>query len=93
MKKLSAILLTFAVLASACSSNKIKTDASGVFESDEVIVSAEQNGKIMSFPIEEGDTLRRGAIIGNIDMSNTMLQKQQVQATIRSLQDKATNPV
>ena len=81
------------VLATSCSQKKIDTDASGVFESDEVIVSAEQNGKILSFPIQEGDTLAKGAKIGNIDMSNTMLQKQQVQATIAALHDKTTNPL
>ena len=81
------------VLAASCSQKKIDTDASGVFESDEVIVSAEQNGKILSFPIQEGDTLAKDAKIGNIDMSNTMLQKQQVQATIAALHDKTTNPL
>jgi HlyD family secretion protein len=76
----------------ACNQHKLVTDASGVFESDEVIVSAEQNGKILSFPIQEGDTLGAGAIIGQIDMSNTMLQKQQVQASIAALREKTTNP-
>ncbi len=38
MKKLPAILIVLAALASSCNQNKIKTDASGVFESDEVIV-------------------------------------------------------
>lgn len=92
MRKLPIIVFVFAAFVSSCSSNKLKTDASGVFESDEVIVSAEQNGKILSFPIKEGDVIQRGAIIGNIDMSNTVLQKQQVQATIQALQQKTTNP-
>jgi len=93
MRKLPAILLVLAALASSCSQNKIKTDASGVFESDEVIVSAQQNGQILSFAIKEGDTIRKGAIIGNIDMSNTIIQKQQVQATIQALGEKTTNPL
>jgi HlyD family secretion protein len=76
----------------ACNSHKLVTDASGVFESDEVIVSAEQNGKILSFPIHEGDTLARYAIAGQIDMSNTILQKEQVQASIAALREKTTNP-
>jgi HlyD family secretion protein len=92
MRKISTIFLLLAVLASSCNQNKLKTDASGVFESDEVIVSAQQNGQILSFPIKEGDTVRKGAIIGNIDMSNTVLQKQQVQATIQALGEKTTNP-
>ena len=93
MKYLSFWSVGIIVVAASCSQKKIDTDASGVFESDEVIVSAEQNGKILSFPIQEGDTLVKGAKIGNIDMSNTMLQKQQVQATIAALHDKATNPL
>jgi HlyD family secretion protein len=93
MRKLSAILILLAALASSCNQNKIKTDASGVFESDEVIVSAEQNGQILSFPVKEGDAIRKGAIIGNIDMSNTIIQKQQVQATIHALSEKTTNPL
>ena len=95
MKKLSGIIVTLtaiALTASSCNQNKLKTDASGVFESDEVIVSSEQNGKLLSFPILEGDTLSKGAVAGQIDMSNTILQKQQVEATIRALNQKTTNP-
>jgi HlyD family secretion protein len=92
MKKLSAVL-SILLTAAACTSNKIKTDASGVFESDEVIVSAEQNGKLLSFPIQEGDSLTNGAVVGQIDMSNTIIQKAQVEATIQALRQKTTNPV
>lgn len=93
MKKLSfPILLVTLVLAASCKDNTPKTDASGVFESDEVIVSAEQNGKLLSFPIQEGDTLRKGALAGNIDISNILLQKEQVQASIKALSQKTTNP-
>src|SRR5215469_14161754 len=90
MKKLTGIILI--ALTAACNSKKIQTDASGVFESDEVIVSAEQNGKIVSFPIHEGDTLAKGEKIGQIDMSNTILQKAQVEASITALREKTTNP-
>jgi HlyD family secretion protein len=87
-----AISLSIASLLTSCNENKIDTDASGVFESDEVIVSAEQSGQILSFPIIEGDTLTKGAVIGNIDISNVELQKEQVQATIQALKEKITNP-
>lgn len=93
MKKLSLLTLSIALLAASCNQHKIDTDASGVFESDEVIVSAERDGKLQSFPIQEGDTLANGALVGNIDMSNTLLQKQQVQATIAALREKTTNPL
>jgi HlyD family secretion protein len=92
MKKLSFPLLILTLLAASCKDNTPDTDASGVFESDEVIVSAEQNGKLLSFPILEGDTLQKGAIVGNIDISNILLQKEQVQASIKALSQKTTNP-
>src|SRR5450432_387378 len=92
MKNISAIVFLFAVLNTACTQNKLKSDASGVFESDEVIVSARQSGQLLSFRIKEGDTIPKGVVIGNIDMSHTILQKQQVQATIQALREKTTNP-
>ncbi len=93
MRKSFFSIAAFIVLAAAaCNQNKIKTDASGVFESDEVIVSAEQNGKLLSFPIQEGNSLGKNAIVGQIDMSNTIIQKEQIEATIRALKEKTTNP-
>jgi HlyD family secretion protein len=89
---LTFVLAIPLILASACNNHKIVTDASGVFESDEVIVSAEQSGKLLAFRVNEGDTLSRGEPVGNIDMSNSMLQKQQVQASIAALREKTTNP-
>src|ERR1700759_735645 len=92
MKYSTYLSVGLIVLAVSCSHKKIDTDASGVFESDEVIVSAEQNGKILSFPIQEGDTLAQYVVAGRIDMSNTVLQKEQVQASIAALREKTTNP-
>jgi HlyD family secretion protein len=92
MKKISGIILILLTMA-ACNQHKLNTDASGVFESDEVIVSAEQNGKLLSFPIQEGDSLAKNALVGQIDMSNTIIQKEQVEATIKALQQKTTNPL
>jgi len=92
MRKLFIPLLLFTLMTVSCHDNRPDTDASGVFESDEVIVSAEATGKLLSFPIREGDTLRKGALAGNIDINNVILQKQQVQASIQALRQKTTNP-
>lgn len=92
MKKISVAIAVIALAAaSSCSQNKNLPDASGVFETDEVIVSAEQNGKILSLPLKEGDTLTMGAVVGQVDVSNVVLQKNQLQATIQSLGDKTTD--
>src|ERR1700761_6626088 len=89
---ITAMAAIIALVAASCGQHKLQTDASGVFESDEVIVSAEQNGKLLSFPINEGDIITKDSIVGQIDMSNTVLQKEQVQATIAALSQKTTNP-
>src|SRR5450432_109957 len=66
-------------------------DASGNFESDEVIVSAQQNGQILSFSVNEGDTLIAGQMVGQIDTTVPNLQMQQAMATIHSLKEKTSN--
>jgi HlyD family secretion protein len=75
----------------SCHSNENKFDASGTFESDEVIVSSQLGGELLVFNVEEGDTLSAGEVVGNIDSTDVALQKQQVQATIQSLQEKTTD--
>ncbi len=75
----------------ACNSSKNQFDASGTFEADEVIVSAQLGGQLLSFNVEEGDTLSKDEVVGKIDSTDVALQKQQVQATIQSLQEKTTN--
>ncbi len=74
-----------------CSCNKQKSfDASGNFESDEVIVSAQQNGQLLSFNLNEGDTIPMGALVGQIDTTVLKLQMQQAIATIQSLKAKTS---
>jgi len=91
MRLFSYITIFSATLLTACSNNEKKYDASGNFEADEVIVSAEQNGKLLTFNVTEGDTINKGSLVGNIDVSNVQLQKAQVQANIQSLQNKTAD--
>jgi len=84
------IIITTALIFSliACNHNKHQFDASGTFEVDEVIVSSEISGKILSFNIREGDTIAKNKIVGEIDAENLSLQKEQVQASIQALSEK-----
>lgn len=75
----------------ACNNKKNQFDASGTFETDEVIVSAQLGGQILAFDVNEGDTLQAGAIVGKIDSLNMLLQKEQVQASIQSLKEKMSD--
>jgi HlyD family secretion protein len=88
MKKLFTVTLMSAVILAACNRHTNKFDASGTFETDEVIVSSELNGKILSLNIEEGDSVVKDSIVGFIDAENLSLQKEQVEASIQSLTEK-----
>ena len=74
----------------ACGKSK-KFDASGTFETDEVVVSSELTGKILALNIEEGDTVSRDKIVGLVDAENINLQKEQVQASIEALSQKTAD--
>lgn len=80
--------LLISLLLTACGANPHETDASGTFEVDEVIVSAEVPGKILSLDIDEGSLLKKGSLVGVIDPVPLELQKAQVEATIGTLRQK-----
>ncbi|WP_345952182.1 HlyD family efflux transporter periplasmic adaptor subunit (plasmid) [Mucilaginibacter sp. PAMB04274] len=90
MKSLT-LLVSAAILLSSCS-HKDDFDASGNFEADEVIVSAQQNGQLLSFIAEEGKMLKAGDKVGQIDVKTAVLQKEQTEASIAALKEKTTNP-
>lgn len=80
-------LISLSLLGS-CNLNDQLSDASGTFEVDEVIVSAEVPGKIMSLNVDEGSVLKKNSIVGEIDSIPLELQKAQVEATIEALHQK-----
>ena len=55
------------VLWVACGRGNEDFDASGIFESTEVVVSAEANGRIVALDVEEGDELEAGQQVGSVD--------------------------
>jgi HlyD family secretion protein len=87
-------LLTVATASTilwACNGNGNNFDASGTFEADEVIVSSEIAGKILSFDIEEGDHVPKDSVVGTVDATNISLQKEQVQESIRALNQRTSD--
>jgi HlyD family secretion protein len=91
MNKLIVTGFAVAVIVTACNRNAPKFDASGTFEVDEVIVSAEQNGKLLSFNVSEGQAIPAQQVVGIIDAENLSLQKEQIQASIEALHDKTAD--
>ena len=68
------------IVITACSSNESDFDATGTFESTEIIVSSEANGKIMELNLQEGDRLEAGAVLGYVDSTQLYLRKKQLEA-------------
>ena len=73
------------IVITACSSNESDFDATGTFESTEIIVSSEANGKIMELNLQEGDRLEAGAVLGYVDSTQLYLRKKQLEAGLRSV--------
>ena len=90
MKKIIIPVFLFLFIQS-CGNKKEIYDASGSFETDEVVVSSELGGQLLQFNVNEGDSLSQGQIVGVIDSTNLALQKAQVKATIQSLSEKTNN--
>ncbi|MEO5581144.1 MAG: biotin/lipoyl-binding protein, partial [Saprospiraceae bacterium] len=61
-----------------------KFDASGAFEADEIIISAEATGNIKLLNIEEGQQLKSGEIIGYVDSIQLYLKRKQLQAQLKA---------
>lgn len=90
MKINSLLLLPFFFLL-ACHPRQEIYDASGSFEANEVIVSAEQGGRLLSFTVQEGARLQKGQVVGRIDSRDVSLQKEQVEESIRALSQKTAD--
>ena len=76
--RISFGLLITGIILSSCSGNNNKSDAYGTFESDEITISAEANGKILKLNIDEGQVLPADTIVGLIDTTDLFLKKEQL---------------
>lgn len=91
MKVWSVIVLALVCALSACKTNTHAFDASGSFEADETLISAEASGILKQFNIEEGQLLEAGDTIGYVDSTQLSLQKIQLESQIRALLSKKPN--
>jgi HlyD family secretion protein len=93
MKNILTYLFTITLVIGiiSCKSDQQEFDATGVFEAEEIIVSAESNGKLLVFKVSEGENLKEGQEVGLVDCQNINLQKAQVQASIAALKLKENN--
>ena len=80
MKK-AVIWASLAAALLACGNNDKEYDATGTFEATETTISAEQNGVLLKFDVDEGDEVALGREIGLIDTTQIWLKILQARAT------------
>ncbi|WP_431134127.1 HlyD family secretion protein [Psychroserpens mesophilus] len=73
----------------SCGNDNRKADGYGNFEATEITISAENNGKLMQFKIDEGDQLIKNQLIGYIDTIPLALQKEQLQVSKAVISSKS----
>ena len=81
-------LCSLLALFSACGNGTPKYDATGTFETTEVLVSAEASGRLLYFDIEEGMLLKAGEEVGVVDTVQLYLKKLQLEASLKSVEEQ-----
>jgi len=71
-----------------CSNGNGDFDATGTFESEEIIVSSEAMGKLVMFQVEEGMQLKQNQIVGIVDTIQLHLKKKQLLSSITAVLSK-----
>jgi HlyD family secretion protein len=77
MKKIF-LVASVTLLMVACGKKEKEYDATGTFEATEVTVSAKSTGELEMFNIAEGQTLEAGIHVGNIDITQLTLKKNEL---------------
>ena len=81
MNKAVLLASTLLIFLTACKNKEQEYDATGTFEVTEVTVSAKASGELVSFIMQEGDTLTAQAVVGQIDNVQLTLKKAQLSAS------------
>lgn len=87
----TAFLLSITFLLVACGNKNGDYDATGIFETTEVIVSSEANGKILELNLEEGQIVNPDVPLGYIDTTQLYLKKMQLLASNQAVRSKQTD--
>lgn len=82
------LFATSLMILSSCGDKKEDFDASGTFEADEITVSSESNGRILSLNISEGQNIEAGYLSGEIDSVQIFLKKKQLINSIKAIESR-----
>ena len=82
------IFIVSVLVLTACGTDKKEFDATGTFEATETTVFAEQSGALLTFGVNEGDSIAIATEVGVIDTIQTKLKIQQLSATKKVYQSQ-----
>ena len=85
---LNIAFILVAALLFGCSIGNGDFDATGTFESEEIIVSSEAMGKLVMFQVEEGMNLKQNQFVGVVDTTQLHLKKKQLLASVKAVLSK-----
>lgn len=77
------------LLGAGCRQDAPRPDAEGFFEADEITVSAEVGGRLLTFTARQGDVIDAGTKIATIDPEDANLALDQLIAQERAVQSQA----
>lgn len=84
-------ILTLIIITTilSCGNSNDKADGYGNFEATEITISAENNGKLMQFDVNEGNTLEKEQFIGYIDTIPLALKREQLEVSKAVISSKS----
>ena len=92
MKKLRLFITSLLLcLLWSCKEHNDIADGYGNFEATETTISAEANGKLLSFHVEEGMLLEANKVVGLIDTVQLALKRDQLLATKNTIFSRSNN--
>ncbi len=83
---------TILLFLTSCTEDSGKADAYGNFEAEETIISSEENGRLLSINIKEGDIVKIDELIGVIDTTFLHIKRLQLLAS-REASDASLNQI
>lgn len=91
MKQIQTIsILSLSLLTLfSCEEQNERADGYGNFEATETTISAESNGKLMAFDVEEGQELTQGSFIGYVDTIPLSLKREQLMVSKELIASKS----
>lgn len=83
MKRIVLFSLSLLML-NACSSGEAEFQATGNFEADEILISAQTAGELVMLKADEGEALKKGGLVALVDTAALHLQRKLIRSQINA---------